>query len=109
MVPLFFVKMFDRVTQERAWHRCGTPIQKAQESLAVPFSSLAQHPSSSLVNQVVVVVNQDLGDLERVSQIALPDKIPEPPTFRQSALRSYPPTCQIPPSIAVPHQDRGAA
>jgi hypothetical protein len=75
MIPLLFVQVFYGVAQHRSRHGGCVFVQEAQQSLAVLPSGLAQPPSCGLVDQVVLVLEQHLGDLERVGHVALPDEV----------------------------------
>jgi hypothetical protein len=48
--------------------------EKGFETPGVAVSRFTQHPANRLVNQVVRIVQQDVGDAEGLVQIALPDE-----------------------------------
>ena len=43
--------------------------------LAILLSGFAQPSTGGIVDQIVVIIEQDLGDLERVVFVALPDEV----------------------------------
>src|SRR5438876_9974655 len=71
MMALLLIKVFNGVTQSCARHLCGMFIQEAPQSLAISFACFAHPSASGLVNQVVLIVKQQFGDLEGVYNVAL--------------------------------------
>src|SRR5438552_3404297 len=65
----------DGIPQRRARHATGVHLEKDQQPSLVALPDLAQHPADSLVHQVLSVVQQQLGDLQRVIEVALPDEM----------------------------------
>src|SRR5204863_9408043 len=61
----------DGIPQRRARHATGVHLEKDQQPSLVALPDLAQHPADSLVHQVLSVVQQQLGDLQRVIEVAL--------------------------------------
>jgi hypothetical protein len=70
MGSLIFVQVLYCVAQHRARHGCGVLVEDAQEPSVVLLSGLAQPASCGLVDQVLLVAEQDLGDPEGVGEVA---------------------------------------
>ena len=49
--------------------------QEPSQRRAVTLPRLPQHPAHRLVNQIVLVMEKDVGDSERVAQLTSPDEI----------------------------------
>src|SRR5215216_4125982 len=53
---------FDRVSKHRSRHRTIVLAQEVIQNTAVAFSHLAQHPANRFVDQIMGVLQQQLGD-----------------------------------------------
>jgi hypothetical protein len=81
------------------------PIEKTLERGAVAIADFAQHPTRRFVNEVMLVVEQELGESERVGERALPDErqrgqdrdtaLPEIVGAREAVQRSPIALCEI--------------
>jgi hypothetical protein len=49
--------------------------QKSHFGFSVPFPNFSEHPSHSLMNQVVMMMQQYFGNFERVVELAATNKI----------------------------------
>jgi hypothetical protein len=58
------------VAQHRTGHVCRVPLEETHEQLFVALAHLAQHPACSLVDQVVFVVQQGVGEPQRLVVLA---------------------------------------
>ena len=74
MISLLLVEVLDGIAQGGPGHGRGMRIEEAQEPLAIVPSGLSKRPAGSLVDQVLVVVQQELGDPERVVHLAATDE-----------------------------------
>src|ERR687897_1473763 len=63
------------VAEHRARHPRGVFVEEGSQSPAVLLARLAQPAAGGLVYQVLVIVQQDFGDLERVGHVTLPDEV----------------------------------
>src|SRR5918994_1407519 len=62
------------VAEHRARHRRGVSVEEGSQSPAVLLARLAQPAAGGLVDQILLVVEQHLGDPEGVVHIAVPDE-----------------------------------
>ena len=60
------IQLFDGVSEHRSRHDWREFLQEDFEGLAIAIAHLAQHPADSLMNQIVFVAQQLLGDRKRV-------------------------------------------
>jgi len=60
----------DRIAQHRPRHLVRVLLEEQLESTLISFADLAEHPTDGLVNQVLFVVEQSLGDANRVVEFA---------------------------------------
>ena len=75
VVALRRVEVLNGVAQRGARHGCGEPVKELQQSVAVSLAGLAHPTADGLVDQVVLVVDEHLGDPERVRRIVLADEV----------------------------------
>ena len=59
MISPFFIKVCDCVAQSYTRHRCSRSVLEVQKSLAILFASLAQNPSNSYMDKVMVIIQED--------------------------------------------------
>src|SRR5687767_1806283 len=74
-LSLFLGVPLDRVPEHCPRHSRVMLRQEGIEDRSIPVSHFAQHPPNRLVNQVLAIVDQKLGDRERRPVLAFPDEI----------------------------------
>src|SRR6056297_1502659 len=74
VLPQLLGELFDGVAEHGAGHGVIARVQKLLLRLTVAVAHLPQHPADSLVDKVVGVVQQQIGDVEGVLELAGPDK-----------------------------------
>ena len=73
--PKGFGKALDGVAEHGSGHGCQAGLQIGLEDFPVAFSDFAQHPSDSLVDQVVRMRHEPVGDRQRMAEIAVADEL----------------------------------
>src|SRR5687768_17004200 len=61
-----FVELFDRITQQHARHCGGMFVEEYVQAISVHITRGPQHPASAFVDQVLLIIYQQGGDLERI-------------------------------------------
>ena len=51
------------------------PPQKTLFGLPVAVADLAKHPANGFLNEIVLVLDEHVGDRERVGEVAVPDVV----------------------------------
>jgi hypothetical protein len=69
------VQMFAGVAQGGARHGGSMFVQESQQSLSVFFAGFAQPALNGLVDQVVLVLEEQFGDLKGIRHLALADEV----------------------------------
>jgi hypothetical protein len=59
MIPPFFIKVFDCVAQSYTRHPFSMSVLEVQQWLAILFASLAQNPTNSCMDKVMVIIQED--------------------------------------------------
>jgi len=75
MGALLGVEVLARVTETTARHRRRVSVQERQQPCAIVLARFAQHASGHRLDHLVLVLDQDLGEPERVVQIVLADEV----------------------------------
>ena len=72
--PLLLRESLDGVPEHRPWHHPTVFAQERLQHRHVPLPDFPQHPADRLVDQVLLVRQQLLGDPERVGEVAVTDE-----------------------------------
>ena len=75
VLPLGRLEFFDGVVEGGARHGGGVPIQERGQPRAILLAGEAEVAADGLVDQVVPIVEQQLGEGEDIVQIALLDEV----------------------------------
>lgn len=73
--PKGFGKALDGVAEHGSGYGCQAGLQIGLEDFPVAFSDFAQHPSDGLVDQVVRMRHEPVGDRQRMAEIAVADEL----------------------------------
>jgi len=76
MISRFLVEMFSCISQVCSRHPARMRVEKRQQSLPIALSRFAQPATGCFVNQVMIIIQQQFGELERVIDIAFSDEVP---------------------------------
>src|SRR5579872_724413 len=71
---LAFGKFLDRVSEHRARHPSAATSEESTLGRAVAIADFTQHPADRLVNQVVWIGDQQVGDRKSVVELTAPDE-----------------------------------
>lgn len=76
LLPALFGEALDGVAEHGPGHCLVAPIarQKRFQCGLVPLSGLAQEPANGFVDEVVGVMEENVGDGESVFQLPMPDE-----------------------------------
>jgi hypothetical protein len=73
--PLVFRESFQRIPQHRSRHLRAVGVEKGPCGDGVALFRLAQHPADRFVNQVFAIVQQQIGEGERIADVTVPDEV----------------------------------
>ena len=65
----------NRVTQHRPGHMSVPALQKTVQRRSIAVADLAQHPADGLVDQIVGIVQQPIGDEQGLVELFAPDEM----------------------------------
>ena len=74
-IPFFFAQLFNGVAKHGSGHSGNVSVQEPDEHQFGSFAGFADPACHGFVNQVMVVIHEEFGNLEGVADIALPDEM----------------------------------